>query len=604
MKHYIYSLVASVVLIFFACTPDSFDTEASGLVSDDLVEGIAFSITHDSDNPNIIYLKSLFDKSYLALWEHPQGRSEGNEVTLQMPFAGTYSVTFGIQTNDGIIYGESATFTVDDFCADFVTDDLWTYLSGGVGNSKRWVLDIDADGVSRYFNGPVYFYGTDDCWESITGGESIDGDSWSWEADYSSVAGWQFTSPLIDDFGYMEFDLIDGSNYSVVMNDLGISQTGTYMLDTDAHTLTLTDAQLLHDAYNDALVDAWSGKLTLLSLTEDAMQVGVIRTSDPCMLSFNFVSEDYYDNWVEDTGSEEVTPELSDTWMDDVTKVTTTSITWKLSADTPFDWCDLSGARKNGFSSLSDYSSWCTPADDVSDITLVLNSATNAYSLELPDGTSVSGTYSLSSDGIYTFDNGLSSYLIGSDWIYFSADYDNALRLMSYEVESSGAVSDIWLGAKQYNSNGKLYQYLAYHFEAQLGETQAASYSGSLNFFDTSWNFINSDTFYVTDEGSYTVSISGSSDAPYGIYLDIEKLLKDYPNCDIEITDIKVDGTSISFDDTAIDRGTGDESTTARRYILNPWGATANTASNYVFSSSISVTINITFDMGSPFVSE
>lgn len=62
--------------LFSACTPDSFELEGKDVTVDDLVEGIAFSITHDSENPNIVYLKSLMPSSYQVCWQHPQGRSQ------------------------------------------------------------------------------------------------------------------------------------------------------------------------------------------------------------------------------------------------------------------------------------------------------------------------------------------------------------------------------------------------------------------------------------------------------------------------------------------------------------------------------------------------
>ena len=84
------------------------------------------------------------------------------------------------------------------------------------------------------------------------------------------------------------------------------------------------------------------------------------------------------------------------------------------------------------------------------------------------------------------------------------------------------------------------------------------------------------------------------------------KILKDHPNCDIVVTDIKVDGQSIAFNDADIDRGYGDTykpaDACARRYILNPWGPTAGNASKFVFSKSLSVTINVKMDTGSPFI--
>ena len=47
------------------------------------------------------------------------------------------------------MFGEPVTFTVDNLFADFISDELWTLLSGGVGEEKTWYLDLDADALSR-----------------------------------------------------------------------------------------------------------------------------------------------------------------------------------------------------------------------------------------------------------------------------------------------------------------------------------------------------------------------------------------------------------------------------------------------------------------------
>lgn len=124
MKTIINQLYRACLIItigmFSACTPDSFELGEKDVTIDDLVENIAFSITHDSENPNIVYLKSLLPTNYQVCWVHPQGRSQEREVTLQMPFEGEYTVTFGIQTRGGLVYGNPTTFTIDNFCADFV----------------------------------------------------------------------------------------------------------------------------------------------------------------------------------------------------------------------------------------------------------------------------------------------------------------------------------------------------------------------------------------------------------------------------------------------------------------------------------------------------
>lgn len=601
-KYYIHSVIVGVLMAFAACTPDKYELGEVDITSEDLVEGLAYTITHDEDNPNIIYLKSLLESKYTCLWEHPQGRSEAAEVTLQMPFAGEYEVTFGVQTRGGVVYGETTTFTVDDFCEEFVTDQLWTYISGGVGESKKWYLDIDASGVSRYFSGPVYFYGTDDSWETVTNGTSLDTDvydSWSWAADYSSVAGWQFTTELID-FGYMEFDLIGNSNLTVVNNALGTTETGVYMLDTDNHTITLTDVKLLHDEYNDGAVSSWSGTLKLLSLTEDAMQIGVERISDPCLLSFNFISEDYYNNWSPTTTTDEGTIELDDDWRDYVEPKTNKVITYTLAADdTPFDWCSLDGSTKGAGSAF-------TAVSGIDALTLVLNSNDYTYTVTTPDGTEVTGDYELSDDGVYTFSNGLPEVTLSTNGrAVFKANSDNTLRILQYATDSySGALSDLWLGSDEIDVFGNTYQYMGYHFVPYTSGDDEDRFEATLNYFNTGWTFYTSSSVYVTGDGTYTLTISGSDSSPYGLYLDVVGILDDYPNCDVAITDIQVDGSSVSFDDDEISRSEGDDSSTARRYIVNPWGSTADDASYYSFSSSIAVTVQVTMDTGTPFVSE
>ena len=596
LKSYIYSFVASMMILFSACSPDDHDLGATEFVSDDLVEGIAYTITHDSNNPNIVYLESQLGTQYTPLWIHPQGRSQEHKITLKMPFEGTYSVKFGVETRGGAVYGQETTFTINSFCADFVTDELWTMLTGGVGNHKKWFIDLDANGVSRYFAGPVFFKGTDDSWETITNGVVLDGaDSWAWDADWGGVAGWQFDATAMD-FGYMEFDLDGGSNLTTVQNSLGRTQTGKFMLDVNNHTIAFTDVELLHDATNDGQVASWTGTMKLLSLTENTMQIGVVRASDPCILCFNYISEDYYNNWTPPTVNYDVVPELATDWRDYVEPKTNKVITYKLSDETPFDWCNLDG-------SLMDISAAFTPVSGIEEITLVLNSGTKEYTFTDISGNETTGSYSLSDEGIYTFNPALPRITLSADGrAKLMTNSDNTLRIMQYEVDDfSGALTDLWIASKEMDDQGKLYQYMGYHWVPQVaGATK--QYKATLNFFDTDWAFINGDPVFISGNGDYTLSVNGSSSAAYGMYLDIEKILKDCPNMDVAIKDIKVDGVSIEFDDATIDRGIGDAETTARRYILNPWGATAADGPKYSFTSSIAVTITINTDTGTPFI--
>ena len=45
LNHYIYSLIAGLVLMLSACSPDEYDMGKKTYVSDDLAEGIAYTVT-------------------------------------------------------------------------------------------------------------------------------------------------------------------------------------------------------------------------------------------------------------------------------------------------------------------------------------------------------------------------------------------------------------------------------------------------------------------------------------------------------------------------------------------------------------------------------
>jgi hypothetical protein len=285
-------------LIGYACSPEEHELAKTSVDSDELVEGIAYSIEHDAVNPNIVYLTSLMDGSFTPLWNHPQGRSQAQKVTLKIPFPGTYTVKFGVLTRGGAVFGEEATFTVDDFHAAFVEDELWTLLSGGVDQEKTWYLDLDADAISRNFLGPLYFYGTNNGWQGACLVEG--GDCWNWNPDYQGNS-WLMTAA---DFGSMTFDLKGAANVSVTHNTISArgTETGTYMLDAGAKTLRMTDASPLHDINRDGVVIDW-GNIKIISLTENFMQLGVLRDATlsgegAAMLVYNYISKDYYDNWV------------------------------------------------------------------------------------------------------------------------------------------------------------------------------------------------------------------------------------------------------------------------------------------------------------------
>lgn len=489
--------------LFSACTPDSFELEGKDVTVDDLVEGIAFSITHDSENPNIVYLKSLMPSSYQVCWQHPQGRSQEREVTLQMPFEGEYEVTFGVQTRGGIVYGNPATFTIDSFCADFVNDDLWTYLTGGVNNEKVWIFD---NGSYGYAAGEMTY---------ADPSTTVEWNNWSanWDPGVGHTgddAIWEST---------MTFGLKGGANVTIYNSSSKETASGTFMLNTSNHTITFTDCELLHTpSWSDRSTN-WSRDLKLLELDENHMRIGVMRDNSegPWWLIWNFVSKEYADNYVpEDKPDPE--PALPDGWEDIVSEVVTSKIKWTMSADVPFDWANLDGSLMNNFTA-GNYPDWATPVSGLDQLSMTLDSKTMTYEFAMPDGTTASGTYTLDEKGIYTFSGNVPSYHIGGGDIMFGADGNNQLRILSIE-SAAGNVMGMWVGARSAEKD----EYQAYHFipNAGGGTSQPEATSIAVDNSKLVWGHLETDknNFRIELYNMYGETASASPIDPASIVFD------------------------------------------------------------------------------------
>ena len=303
-----YSFMATTTLLLTACTPDKYDLGDKDVTSADLVEGTAYSVTVDQ-NTNTVVLKSLMADRYDVSWVHPQGRAQEKEVTLRIPFDGEYEVTFGVKTRGGVVYGAPYKFTLNNINPDLLTDPMWTLLSGGVGKSKSWQLDLDKDGVSKYFAGPLYFYGKLCYWleehvdkkkEHGQGTEAFPSDDcWNWNADWAGQSSWLLGGTGAMDYGTITFDLINGAHAMVDDKAHGTKNTGKFLIDPEEHTMKLIDVSFPHDPGRDGIVTKW-GEIRIFSITEHTMQLGVLRDNDPsegpCYLVYNFISTDAYED--------------------------------------------------------------------------------------------------------------------------------------------------------------------------------------------------------------------------------------------------------------------------------------------------------------------
>ena len=285
-----------LALLFTACTPKEYEL---GTLMDK--SELKFTITPSATNPNDIILTST-TSNVTPLWITPLGRSTRVKDTINIAFPGTYKFVYGVESDGGYVEADTTTLIVNTVDKNAVSGAMWTNLSGGYDKEKTWYLDLNASGVSKYWTGPMYYYGTNDSWTSVTDGVSVGGDSWNWSPKYSDNT-WLMAAV---DFGSMTFNLKNGpyvtSNHTSTVNGtaMGGTQSGTYMLDETNHTIKLTDVTLIHPFEYNGKVKTWSGTMKVLSLTENAMQIAVLR--DPilseegaCLYVYNFVSKDYYD---------------------------------------------------------------------------------------------------------------------------------------------------------------------------------------------------------------------------------------------------------------------------------------------------------------------
>ena len=619
MKQFrLFIISALTVAGFVSCQPESFTLGEVDLTKDDLVQGIAFSVTPDASDPNTIHLKSLLSPEYTPLWEHPQGRSQQNEVILQIPFKGEYTVTFGVLTRGGAVYGEPYVFTIDTDNLNFVNDDFWTAICGGVGNSKTWHLDLNAQGeFSDKFKGPVWYWTDTFTWDNLhtaqgltyldKGWDSanaiIPNTDWYWAADWAGN-GWICEAA---DFGTMTFDLIDGAHVTTLQSEFGLDDWhGTFSLNTTNHTIDMTDAYPLHIAGHHESLIASSRSYRILYADQNFLQIMVIFDNGDTPVSLNYVWDGYVPPVVEEK-AEIVLPE---DWRDYVEPKTNHLPNYKLNEETPFDWFNLDGTRKE----IASF----TPLEDLGDVTLSFNTPDKAFTFSTLAGETFEGKYTLDDKGVYSFSTAIPAFAIAAEEdIDFALNADNSLRILSYEVDDyTGALTELWLGREIRDSRGELIQYMGYHFSAVIAGADNTPHFAAYMFFNNSawgWNHGENDEYGnaisekvdVTGDGDYTFSFGSEyadSDV-YLVYIDITKILKKYPNADAVVKSIRIDGSEITFDDSIIDRTKGDTAGEfdLRRYIVNPWGATAEECTKFNFTTSMEVTLHVTMDTGIPF---
>jgi len=259
-------------LLYASCRPEVFELGAPANKAD-----LKFTIAPSSANPNDIVLTSL-TPGLTPVWITPYGQSIKLTDTTNVPFPGTYKFVYGVESAGGLVMADTTVITITTIDQKTVSNPIWIKLTGGgLGKSKSWVLDLDANGVSKFFAGPIYF-------GSTTG---------EWDAAYKDISSW--AGVPAGDYGTMTFDLIGNANFSAnnkMFPDL--SGKGKFMLYPATNELGTIDAQVLHDKGQAGQVANWYAKMTVKTLTDSTMQLIAKKDADNWLI-YNYITKQYYD---------------------------------------------------------------------------------------------------------------------------------------------------------------------------------------------------------------------------------------------------------------------------------------------------------------------
>lgn len=148
----------------------------------------------------------------------------------------------------------------------------------------KWYLDNGQDGKQHVFEGPFTQWGDTDTWATVSNGQPNIEQQIHWEMGTNN--GWIGYTYGVD-YGYMEF-LENGMVNIHRLADDGTptDETGTYTIDEVNKVIDIDINVLCANTW----VAVKSGKLNILSLTSDGLQIA-IRNNDGYAYSLNYYSE-------------------------------------------------------------------------------------------------------------------------------------------------------------------------------------------------------------------------------------------------------------------------------------------------------------------------
>ncbi len=514
MKKSIFTILAMVMMIITACSPEDYGFGSAQYTAEQLVAPSAYEVTVEG---NRVHLKSNL-QGCTPLWVTPNGRSQNPDYYIDLPFAGEYEVTFGAETRAGVVYGEPYKFTVSQNDFSMLADPKWEYLAGGVGKSKKWYPLAKDYGVGKTV-GPMTYCNPDDVMNDGSGNADMAFEAWAPNWD-PGIQSWLIAedAPYMD--SYMEFGLDAGNGCTAKMyrGEEGVkgASTGTTMsgkfqlaLDDKLHpTISFSDCYAMHSINMDDAVSNWTQEIKIVELTPYCLQLATMRTNSegPWWLVWTFVSEEVVKTDgacipKEESGLlnkvdpqvpeiEDLATKLFTTEVNGMGMATGSEMTFVINDETPYDWMWWNGATA-AWESVTNGAyndSWAPAAntDDIDNITLVKKGDVINYEIG-----SQSGTATLNPDGKLVFDQEITLLTASSDTRTVVA------KSQAWQVLKCVAGEELQLGIPaEHDAKGNVSSYLVanYTYKAVGGGQEGPAVIKFNN--DNRTNYIEADKYF------------------------------------------------------------------------------------------------------------
>ena len=511
-----FSFFTSLLLlaaIMTGCSPDDYSMGGAQYTADQLKAPDAYTVTI---NGNRVTLTSKL-VGCTPLWVTPNGRSQEQEVTLELPFAGEYEVTLGAETRAGAVFGEPYKFTIAQNDFTMLDNPLWFYLADKnytkgssfpdeqtliEGISKKWYPGDKDYGLG--FTGPVMYMtpydvkndgsGTDEEKANVTYKPVPFGRA-NWAPNFDpGFQSWLVAEddPYMD--SYMEFSM-DAANGCVAKvyrgesgskgNSTGKNLVGKFnlgLLDKDHPTISFSDCFALHNMGFDEVCSNYTQDIIIAEMTPYYLCLVTKRTNSEgnWYIVWNFVSEE-----VKETDgacipkeevqllekSDPVLPEFGNLATDMFTVESNgvtyvgNAITYTVNADVPYDLLHWNGApQANAWESVThdgEYNnSWAPmPGDDAWDneLTITKNSnGTYSYTYGESEGTMTIG------EGTVTFSDEVTFLTVSND------SRTVAVKGTTFTILKMAAAEGMTLGVPdQKDAKGNVTSYLVVNLDTK-----------------------------------------------------------------------------------------------------------------------------------------